>query len=77
MSKEFDADLIGERIRALRKDKVLTVVQLGKILDVTHATVSMWENGRSYPSTHNLFNIAQFFNVSASYLLGLKDTKDV
>ena len=36
---------IGERIKAKRKERGLTQVELGMLIGVTHATISRWEKG--------------------------------
>jgi len=72
MEINFSAEIIGERIRTAREKNKLTNAQLAKSLDVTHSSVSTWECGRAYPSTKNLFLLAQTLGVSAGYLLGLE-----
>jgi len=60
----FDVEIFGERLRKLRTDKKLTIVQLGKALEVNNATISKLENGLIKPSVDSIFDIAEFFNVS-------------
>lgn len=62
-----------ERLKELRIDKKLSTTALGKILDVSHATISRWENGEMLPSIAHLYNLAKYFKVSADFLLGLED----
>lgn len=40
---------------------------------VSQRAVSKWIIGQSEPTATNLFKIALFFNVSADFLIGLKD----
>mgnify|MGYP005754385133 FL=1 len=47
--------------------------QLAKELNTTDAAVSNWENEINEPKISYLKAIAQFFNVSADYLLGLEN----
>ncbi len=51
----------------------MTQLQFGKVLSVSQDTVSLWEKGKSQPSAQYIIILAQTFNVSADYLLGLKD----
>lgn len=62
-----------ERLKELRLENDLTTKQLGKILGVGDASISRWENGINTPSIEHLYNIANYFNVSADYLIGLED----
>lgn len=64
-----------ERLRALRKDKKLTQIQLAEMLSVSNGTVAMWETNKRTPDSETLAKIAAFFDVSVDYLLGLTDTK--
>ena len=57
-------------IRALRKEKNLTMKELGKMMGVAESTISMYENGYREPDTKTLIRLADFFNVSTDYLLG-------
>ncbi len=47
--------------------------QLAKELNTTDAAVSNWENEINEPKISYLKAIAQYFNVSADYLLGLEN----
>lgn len=66
-------NVTGKRIRELRNEYRLTQVELGGILSVSQDTVSLWEKGKSLPSAEYVIIICKKFNVSADYLLGLKD----
>lgn len=47
--------------------------QLAKQIDTTDAAISNWENEINEPKISYLKALAQFFNVTADYLLGLED----
>jgi len=47
--------------------------QLSEAVGVSQGNVSDWKSGRSSPSIEVLPKIAEFFNVSTDYLLGLDD----
>ena len=66
-------EIFSERLRELRKEKNLSMKQLAVKLNTTDAAVSNWENGINEPKISYLKAIAEFFNVSADYLLGLDD----
>ena len=65
--------IFAQRLRELRQDKRLSMKQLAKELNTTDAAISNWENEINEPKISYLVSIAQFFNVSADYLLGLED----
>ena len=66
-------DIFCERLRELRKDLNLSQKQLADILKTTNSSVCDWERGRSQPDLVTLAKIANFFDVTADYLLGLED----
>ncbi len=65
--------VMAERLREIRTEAGLTQAKFGEMLSVSQDTVSLWEKGRSVPTTDTLALICKTFNVSADYLLGLKD----
>ena len=64
---------ITERIKEIRLEAKLTQQAFGELFAVSQDTVSLWENGRSYPNTEQLYQICTRFKVSADYLLGLSN----
>ena len=62
-------------LRLLRKEKNLTMKELGDILNVGESTVSMWETGRREPDYQTLKKLTNYFNVSTDYLLGITTIK--
>ncbi|NFQ84139.1 helix-turn-helix transcriptional regulator [Clostridium sporogenes] len=67
---------IGERIKELREAKGINQLELSKILNVHKGSVSNWENNKRTPDTDMLTKIADFFNCSIDYLLGITDIKN-
>ncbi len=63
--------MFGEMIRKLRTAHSLNQVQLAGKLGVSKQTVSNWENNNILPSIEMLVKTAEFFSVSADYLLEL------
>ena len=62
--------VLGYRIRRLRKEKMLSQEQLGKLLGVSKVSVSGYENGTRNPSMEILSKMVDVFNVSSDYILG-------
>lgn len=58
------------RIRELRKQRGMTMKELGKIIGAAESTVSHYETGRRQPDNETLFILGEFFEVSVDYLLG-------
>lgn len=69
--------MIADRIRTLREKKGMTQVELAKQLGVTRSGVNAWEMGISTPSTHYVVELANLFNVSADYILGISHSSSV
>lgn len=63
---------LGSKIRHLREKKNMTQTELSQILGMkTYTTVSKWENNENFPKGKDLKELAELFEVSADYLLGL------
>lgn len=65
--------MLGARIKELRKEFGLSQVDLASRLEVTKQTISNWENENIQPSIDMLVDLANVFNVTTDYLLGLDD----
>ena len=65
--------IVAERIKSLRLEKGIGQNLLAEKIDVSNASISYWENAKQEPSVEVVFKMAEFFNVSADYILGLKD----
>ena len=64
---------IGKRIKEIRIENKLSQKQFGETLSVSQDTVSLWENGKSLPTAEFVIAICRRFQVSADYLLCLKE----
>lgn len=60
---------IGQRIRALRRSKKLTQVQLAKIAGVSSPAVTEWEKDSYLPKAASLEAIASKLGVTTEYIL--------
>lgn len=68
MDKEF-----ASRIKEIRLENKMTQEKFGKTLAVSQDTISLWEKGESPPSIYHVVKICKIYNVSADYILGLKE----
>ena len=64
-----------QRIRDLREDKDLKQRELGEILNCSQRIYSNDERGEVDIPTQVLIKLAEFYNTSVDYLLGLTDEK--
>lgn len=61
------------RLRELRLEKKLTQQELSKTLGFGRTTVNEWEVKGNEPNLDTLIKLAQFFEVSLDYLVGLEN----
>jgi len=60
---------MGERLRAVRRERGLSLRDLAKRLDVSPSLISQVETGRASPSVSTLYAMAQALSVSVDDLL--------
>lgn len=72
-------DSFKNRLRFLRVTHGLTQEKLAKDIEelfnypIGKATISQYENGKREPSITMLINLAQYFNCSVDYIVGISD----
>lgn len=66
-------DYFAKRLKELREQHHLSMMQLANVLHVSDAAISNWENSINEPKISYLIAISKYFDVSADYLLGLED----
>lgn len=64
-----------QRIRNLREDNDLTQQQLAKLLNVSQATYSRYEQGELDIPIQSLIKLAQYYSTSIDFLVNLTNTK--
>lgn len=62
--------MIGERLKELRTKRNLTIAQTAEALGMNANTYAKYERNERDVSTEGLCKIAEFYDVSADYLLG-------
>lgn len=68
-------NLMGNRIKELRKKKGITMEELGNIIGVQRAAIMKYEKGYvENIKRSSIEKMANYFNVSPSYLMGLSNT---
>ena len=68
-------DNVSKRIVSLREEKGETQQELANAVGITRQSLSRYEIAARTASVEVLGALAQHFNVSADYLLGLSDVK--
>ena len=71
--KKFDIKVFSQNLKTLRKQYKIVQNELAARLQLSNASISYWENGKQEPTASALYKLAQFFDVSVDYLLGLED----
>ena len=61
------------RIRDMRTDRGLTQTQIAKLLHIGQNTYSQYEIGTTRYPLDVVVKLAQYYNVSVDYLVGLTD----
>ena len=69
--------MIADRIKILREQENKTQTELAKQLGITRSSVNAWEMEISVPSTQYIIELANIFQVSTDYLLGVNATSSI
>lgn len=64
-----------ERLKELREDRDLTQQQVADLLFINRRTYSAYENGTNSMSPPILIKLANIFNTSVDYIVGLTDER--
>lgn len=67
---------LGQKITILREERGLNAYQCSIQLGVSPTRFTYIEKGRNLPSAELLIKFCNFFNVSADWLLGLKEERN-
>ena len=61
---------IGDTLANLRREKGIGQKEMASLLNLSVGTISNYENGVHSPDLNTLCRLADFFDVTADYLLG-------
>ena len=59
---------LGARLKELRENKNLSQKELGKLVGVSHNSISLYESGDRQPSIDLIVRFAALYKVSTDYL---------
>ena len=65
-----------QQLRILRKNKGLSMKELGAAVGLAESTISLYETGKRQPDNDTMLRLADFFGVSIDYLLGRNGIKN-
>lgn len=68
--------MFQSRLRELRKERGLTLMQLAKHFNMSHSTLSKYETGHRKPDMEMLKKLSDYFGVSVDYLIGESPVRD-
>lgn len=74
-------EIFSKRIKQLRQERELSLdmvvydINNKYHIEITKSHLSRWENNKNTPSVRYAYYLAQYYNVSLDYLIGLTDVK--
>lgn len=70
-----DSNVINklDNLKKIRESKNITQIKLSVDLGVSQELISRYEVGSSFPQPNMLIKLANYFNCSVDYLLGITD----
>lgn len=68
---------IGQLLKTLRKDRGLNLVDVEKATTIGKSSISEYENNKVSPSVENLKILAEFYEVSTDYILGIEKEYEI
>ncbi len=63
----------AERLKELRAEKGLSQMQLANELHISQSAIAKWELGKTEPTATAIILVAQYFNETTDYILGVID----
>jgi transcriptional regulator with XRE-family HTH domain len=70
-------NFFAQRLATLRRDKKLSLQQVGDAIGKSNQAISLFEKGGNLPSFEVLCQLADYFGVSLDYLVGRSDNPEV
>lgn len=67
---------LKKRLKELRKENNLSQKELADDLNMPRSTVASWELGNRIPKISHIVALAEYYDVTIDYLLGLSEGKN-
>ena len=76
INTDINKTSIGKRLREFRIENNVTQIELAKLLNTTHSTISAYESGKTTILTAFAYEICNKYNISMDYLCGRTNAKN-
>lgn len=76
INTDINKTSIGKRLREFRIENNVTQIELAKLLNTTHSTISAYESGKTTILTAFAYEICKRYNISMDYLCGRTNAKN-
>lgn len=63
----------ANRLKELRTENNLTLVELADKTNLSRSAIHQWENNLRVPNVNAVITLAKFFEVTTDYILGLEN----
>ena len=73
----MEKQALSARIKALRKERGMNQQQLADAIGATQGAISQWEMGAMEPKSRQIARLAEALDVSADYLLGRTEVRNI
>ena len=70
ITKDIDINILGKRLKKIRKDANKTQESIASLLNTTHSTWSAYENCKIFIPTIFIWKFAKEYNCSVDWLCG-------
>ena len=68
--------MLNNRLLSLRSEKCATQSDVAKAIGISYISIGNYENGTRIPNADVLIKLANYFDVSADYLLGITEYRN-
>ena len=65
----------AERLKELRNERYLSQMDLALETGLSQSAITTWETGSRQPNSTAIVTLANYFEVSCDYLLGVSDER--
>lgn len=72
----LDKELIGKKIRQIRKERGLSQEELSEKIDISPRHMCTIENGNSFPSIETFIKISEILDIDINEFFNLKNKKN-
>ncbi len=72
---KFDSKIVSKRLKEIRKLEHLSLREISENLSIDYSTYSKNENGKNYPTTYTIYEIAKNYGYSFDWITGRSNKK--